>query len=299
MTKPFIIISAGDAKYFPLLRACLSSIRDKAQGRDVPLGVLDLGLEDSQRQWLAGIGASIVKPGWDIELKRSHALPEHYKALTARPYLPRYFPGHDLYMWLDADAWVQDWRAIELFRRGAAAGAIACVPEMDRSYRNFFHAWQEFHDVIHASYREAFGEETATEMVRHPLINSGAFALRAGSPSWAVWAKLIAEGLTQTDNFLTEQNALNIAIYRHGIDSHFLPVTCNWAAHHSTPAWDTTRGCFVEPCLPHQKIGILHLTVWTKDQHEIDVVQLGGPDDGQAKPMSLRYGGPPGGASAP
>jgi hypothetical protein len=196
-------------------------------------------------------------------------------------------------MWIDADAWVQDWSAIDLFRRAATGGAIAVVPEIDRSYRNFFHAWQEFHDVIHASYTEAFGEATATEMVRHPLINSGVFALQAQSDVWPLWARLIGEGLARSDNFLTEQNALNIAIYRHGAKKHFLPVVCNWAAHHSTPAWDTVRRCFVEPYLPHNKIGILHLTVWTKDQPTVDVMQIGGSDDGSARPMSLRYQGQP------
>lgn len=293
MTRPFIIISGGDAKYFPLLRACLSSIRDQPEGRDVPLGILDLGLTEDQCTWLRDIGAGIVKPGWDIELHRARQLPEHYKALIARPFLPRHFPGYELYMWLDADAWVQDWSAVELFRRAAREGAIAVVPEIDRSYRNFFHAWQEFHDIIHASYREAFDQTTADEMVRHPLINSGVFALQPNSPTWEVWAGLIGQGLSRSDNFLTEQNALNIAIYRHGIKKHFLPVTCNWAAHHSTPAWDVARRCFVEPCLPHSKIGILHLTVWTKEQPTVDVLQVGGPNDGATRPMSLRYTGRP------
>jgi hypothetical protein len=291
VSAPFIIVSGGDAKYFPLLHACLSSIRDKPEGRDVPLGVLDLGLNDEQRTWLTGIGAAVTKPGWDLDLKRAQPLPEHYKALTARPFLPRHFPGHALYMWLDADAWVQDWSAIDLFCRGAADGSIAVVPEIDRSYRNFFHAWQEFHDVIHASYVEAFDTPTADEMVRHPLINSGAFALQPDSPTWDLWARLIGEGLSRSDNFLTEQNALNIAIYRHGVNRHFLPVTCNWAAHHSTPCWDVERNCFVEPYLPYAKIGILHLTVWTKQQPTVDVVRIGGPDNGKTRPMSLRYGG--------
>ncbi|MEO8557902.1 MAG: hypothetical protein ABI439_02480 [Rhodospirillales bacterium] len=290
MSDRLIIISGGDAKYFPLLRACLSSIRDKPEGRDVALGILDLGLTDEQRDWLRGIDATIVKPGWDIELHRAQPLAEHYKALTARPFLPRHFPGYDLYLWIDADAWVQDWSAVELFRRAAQDGALACVPEIDRSYRNFFHAWQEFHDVIHAGYREAFDEATATEMVRHPLINSGVFALQPQSPTWEVWAKLVGQGLSRSDNFLTEQNALNIAVYRHGVKKHFLPVTCNWAAHHSTPAWDVARSCFVEPCLPHNKIGILHLTVWTKDQPTADVVQVGGAESGRTRPMGLRYG---------
>src|SRR6185369_13571469 len=75
LSASFIIVSGGDAKYFPLLHACLSSIRDKPEGRDVPLGVLDLGMNDEQCSWLRGVGARIVKPGWDIDLKRAQPLP--------------------------------------------------------------------------------------------------------------------------------------------------------------------------------------------------------------------------------
>ncbi|MGH6976466.1 MAG: hypothetical protein ACREED_05505 [Stellaceae bacterium] len=33
---------------------------------------------------------------------------------AAFPFLRRYFPGYDVYLWLDGDTWVQDAEAIEL-----------------------------------------------------------------------------------------------------------------------------------------------------------------------------------------
>lgn len=289
MTAALIIVTAGDAGYFHLLRGCVASIRDKPQGRDVPMGVLDLGLAEDQVAWLRGLGIATVKPGWDLDLRRREPFPEHYKALTARPFISRYFPGYATYMWLDADAWVQDWAAIELYRQAAADGSLACTPEMDRSYRNFFHAWQEFHDVIHDSYAQAYGRDVADEMVRHPLVNSGAFALRPGAPHWDIWARLMEEGLRRSDNFLTEQDAFNLSIYKHGVRTHFLPAWCNWTVHHSFPVWDTARECFVEPYLPHLKLGILHLTIYTKTRETLAIRQLGGPADGEVRPMKVRY----------
>ena len=97
MGDDFIICTGGDAKYFELLRNCLRSIRERPQGRAAALGVFDLGLEARQRAWLESIGARLVRPGWDIASASQRALPEHYKALSVRPFLPRHFPGHATY----------------------------------------------------------------------------------------------------------------------------------------------------------------------------------------------------------
>ena len=255
--------------------------------------MFDLGLEDGQRDWLRGIGAEIVRPGWDIASAGARGLPEHYKALTVRPFLPRHFPGHGTYLWIDADAWVQEWSAVELLLRAAADGAIACVPELDRSYRGLFEAWEEYHGVVDAAHVEAFGEETGRALARLPLVNSGVFALRAGSPSWRTWAQAMEEAFARTANFLAEQSAFNLAVHRRGARAHFLPSWCNWAVHHAAPCWDAGRERFVEPLLPHQTLGIVHLTVHTKRQPTLPVRQLGGARDGEVVEMRVRFSGAP------
>lgn len=290
MADDLILCTGGDAGFFDLLRNCVRSIRERPEGAQVALGVLDFGLTDAQRDWLRGLGATVVAPGWDLPIARRDSLPEYYKALTARPFLPRHFPGHDVYVWIDADAWVQDWSAVALLAQAARDGAIAVVPEIDRSYRCFFHAWDEFHAVVDKSYVDAFGEELGRELARHPLINSGVFALQADSPVWKQWAAAIAEGFARTDNFLTEQAALNLVIYRRGAKAHFLPAWCNWAVHHALPSWDAARACFVEPLLPHQKLGIVHLTIYTKHEKTLPIRQIGGAADGESRDMRVRFG---------
>src|ERR1019366_3197819 len=79
-------------------------------------------------------GAILKEPGWDLDFPGRAALPRHYQAMTARPYLPRHFPGYETYLWIDADAWVQDDAVLDLFIATARRGELAIVPEIDRGY---------------------------------------------------------------------------------------------------------------------------------------------------------------------
>jgi hypothetical protein len=264
-----IIVSGADARYFDLLAGQVRSIRAKPAGATMALGVLDVGLEPAQRDWLAAQGVKLVAPGWDLGFPGRAETPLFRQAQYGRPFLPRHFPGHDLYMWLDADAWVQDWAAIELFFRAAATGSLAIVPELDRSYRNFFEAWEEFHGVIRAGYAAAFGEAMADRLVRHPLLNNGAFALAADAPHWQDWADTLSGALQRSRNELIDMTTLNHVIYVQGLPAHFLPAWCNWICHHAPPRKKGASEPWVEPYLPHQKLGILHLTLWMKDRKDL------------------------------
>jgi hypothetical protein len=114
VTQPageLIIVTAADRGYFPLLQDNVASVR--ALRAEVPIGVLDLGLDADHRTWLEGQAVSIVRPGWDVDFPGQARTPETLKAQVARPFLPRHFPYYEMYLWLDADAWLQDWRAVE------------------------------------------------------------------------------------------------------------------------------------------------------------------------------------------
>src|SRR3546814_1053768 len=86
--------------------------------REIDIGFFDLGLTAAQRDWVTPRVAKCVVPGWDLDVPetwRSGKL--HYRALTVRPFLPQHFPGYDVYIWIDADVWLQDGRGIELYNR--------------------------------------------------------------------------------------------------------------------------------------------------------------------------------------
>lgn len=290
MAEKTIAITGGDAGYFDLMKDCIASLHSVPEGRALALGILDCGLTEEQRAWCRDHGAALVVPDWDFDFPGREKLKDGYKALTARPFLPRYFPGFDVYFWIDGDCWVQLGDAITLFLAAARTGALAVAPEIHRAMRHYHHAWGEFSAVCGAAYESCFDKATAERLVRYPMINAGVFALTAEAPHWQGWATVLGEALQRSTD-MTDQMALNVLVYDKGFACEPLPSRCNWPVHHATPAWDAGRGLFVEPAMPYDPLGILHLTIYTKRLAALDVRELGGPRAGQVRPRSLRWPG--------
>jgi hypothetical protein len=280
-----IVVSAADSGYFPLLRDAVMSVR--ALNPRVPIGVLDLGLTAEQAAWLGESAAHVVRPGWDVEFPGRERMPETFKAQVARPFLPRHFPGYEMYFWLDADAWLQEWRVVELYLAAAGKEKIAIVLELDRAYKRHYKRPKLFGmNLVWKTYREAFGWRAADRLGRNPIANCGVFALHRDAPHWQAWARLLTQVLQRTRFFFVEQIALNYAIFAEGLPANFLPAYCNWAVGDAPPAFDAARGFFVEPYAPHEVIGVMHLA--GRDQktgiHRLDCL------DGGTIETSLRYG---------
>jgi hypothetical protein len=156
--------------------------------------------------------------------------------------------------------------------------------------RHYRHAWGEFSSINGAAYEACFDRATAERLIRYPMINAGVFALEADAPHWDGWADVMGEALQRSTN-MTDQVALNVLVYDKGFACEPLPSRCNWPIHHATPAWDAERSLFVEPAMPYDPLGILHMTIYTKRLATLDVRELGGPHDGQVRPRSLRWPG--------
>ena len=256
----------------------MASILDKPGAAGVALAVLDCGLTAEQAVWCRHRGARVV----GVAAGPIHA------SLIERTRLPQLLPGHDIYVWLDSDTWLQSWRPVELLVEGASLGPVAAVPEIHRSYRNYRDGWDEFRAVNGAAFRKAFGRDTGDRLMRRPLINAGAFAMRAASPLWAAWQRSLDLALASSSD-MVDQVALNHAIYEGGFEDVRLPATCNWIVHHATPAWDETTGLLVEPALPFEPMGLVHLTLGTKWEGERPVATA--RRRGEQRSMSLRYPG--------
>ena len=236
-------------------------------------------------------GATLVVPQWDFDFPGRDKLKDGYKALTARPFLPRYFPGFDLYLWIDGDCWVQQGDAIALFQRAARTGALAVAPEIHRSMRHYRHAWGEFSSINGAAYEACF--DKADGRAADPLSPDQCRRLRPRGRRAALGRlgrASMGEALQRSTD-MTDQMALNVLVYDKGFACEPLPSRCNWPIHHATPAWDAERSLFVEPAMPYDPLGILHMTIYTKRLATLDVRELGGPHDGQVRPRSLRWPG--------
>jgi hypothetical protein len=283
-TPDLVVASAADSGYFPLLRDGVLSVR--ALRPEVAIGVFDLGLADQERAWLAEQAVEVVRPAWDIAFPGRDGAPDVLKAEFARPFLPRYFPGHAMYFWLDADAWLQDWRAVELYCAAAGRDRLAITPEIDRAYKRHYKRPKPFGwTLAWKNYRTAFGWRIADRLGRNPMVNSGVFALHAEAPHWDAWRRVLTQVLQRTRFTPAAQTALNYVIFAERLPVNFLPAYCNWMPGDAAPAFDAERGVFVEPYAPHEVIGIMHLAGAEQKEHVFRLDRL----DGGTIDTKLRY----------
>lgn len=268
MKKKITIASASSAEYFHFLQGMILSVRDKPESKDVHISLYDLGLTPEQLQWLGRYVNNIVKPEWEYGLTGNDGLRDPMKAILAKPLLRKYFPGYDIYLHLDADAWVQDWTAIETYIAGAEKGALAITPEIHRAYTANYASSVEFRAFIVDLYAGTWGEEYVKKYSNYPILNAGVFAMPKDSPIWDLWANNIRVSLTKSRHHCIEQAALNLAVFEDPEqfrfaspdknNVQFLPAYCNWLCHQSLPLYDKQRDALVEPYLPHTQLGIIH-----------------------------------------
>jgi hypothetical protein len=280
------IIVSSDANYFDLLMGTVRSLRDRAAALDFDLCVLDVGLTPEQGSELRRLAAAVVSVDWEYDFPGRDRTPGYFKAMTSRPYLPQHFPGYDLYMWVDSDAWVQDASILSLFLDVAADGKLAVVPEIDRGYTMYYKRPRPYwRRLSHRMYRWAYGWQAADRLGRNPILNSGVFALRGDAPHWELWQAAhkaamcrwrMKPGVRDLYGRISEQTALNYVVYRDKAPATFLPAYCNWLCGHGTPMYDPARRLFVEPHAPHQPLGVVHMAGDGIQNKIFDIAQVGG-----------------------
>ena len=206
------IVTAADSGFFGYLFGMLRSVRDKPQGASAALCVLDDGFSESQRDALFIQGASVRRLEWPY----LRSLTTDARICLSKCQSPEYFPGYDTYMWMDADAWVQSWDAIDAYCAGAEECGFCIAPEWHPSY-SLTHFWGiEFA-------KGWFGPPAPG--TRDIPINAGVFAGRADAPHSKAWRKRIADVVERPPfnpiaHFALDQAALNAVI-----DRDHLPVT--------------------------------------------------------------------------
>jgi lipopolysaccharide biosynthesis glycosyltransferase len=258
-----IIVTASDEKYSPLLFSFLNSILRFNNVSDA-IGLLDLGLSDKTLNKVKGHVTTIIKPNWDVPVDDAIKLNRpHERAKLSRPFLVDYFPGYDLYLWLDADTWLQDGRIISWFYKAASTGALAIVPSEDRcfQYTRKSLEWRKRH-LFNYFGNEAleFYDLAINHYSRYSYYNSGAFCIRADAPHWNSWKKYFNHASENLIKGISDQAVLNYAIWKDNLDVYHLPAICNWPCHFSIPVWSERLKKFCEPLIPHAPIGLMHLT---------------------------------------
>ena len=270
------IVTLADSNYFELLIELIESIKEKDKNNSVSICILDAGLTEEQNEIIKTKVYSIKKAKWDIKVpKFKVAGKEWLKSQVSRAFLPDYFPEFKKYLWIDCDAWVNSWESIELYFKACDNGKLGITQSVGSGYRVLSKVKWLFGKLAliksqnykHAK-KSGFSETTARKIAFAPHINIGVFSLEKNSNCWIVWQEILKKALSTGKVFGSEGLAINIAVYDKNIDVEFLPLYCNWIASNVLPKYDTEKETFVEPYLPHNKIGIMHLAagIWQNNK---------------------------------
>jgi|TARA_B100000408_G_scaffold78171_1_gene59645 hypothetical protein len=270
--KENVIVSLADSNYFELLNELIDSIKRFDESKNVAICILDAGLTEDQKLKLSQKVDDIKSAEWDIKVPAFKVMGKEWlKSQVSRAFLPKYFPGYEKYLWIDADAWVNKWEALDLYFKGSNANKLAISTSADRSYGRVLRAdWLigSIAKVKSQNYKHAkssgFSETVARKIALMPHLNIGVFCLNADAPHWVVWQKNLKQALSSGKIFGSEQVAMNIAIYVDDLEIEILPAYCNWTLIYRLK-FDTVNNTLVEPYLPNHEIGIIHLAGKTSD----------------------------------
>ncbi len=270
--KKNVIVSLADANYFPLLDELVNSIKRFKESENVAICILDAGLTQEQKKNLLNKVDEIKPAEWDIEVPGYKVQGKEWlKSQVSRAFLPKYFPNYEKYLWIDCDAWVNDWNCIELYFKACEGGKLGITQTIGPGYKITSKVnWllgklaiiksQNFKHAVKSN----IGYDKARKLAFAPHINIGVFSLEKNSIGWNVWQNNLSKTLKSGNIFGSEGLAINMSVYIDDLETEFLPLSCNWITSNLLPKYDEQKKMFVEPYLPNYKIGIMHLAagIW-------------------------------------
>ena len=284
--KKNVIVSLADANYFSLLEELVDSIKRYKESDNIAICILDAGLTEDQKKKLLNKVDEIKSAEWDIEVPDYKVKGKEWlKSQVSRAFLPKYFPNYEKYLWIDCDAWVNDWNCIELYFKACDRGKLGITQTIGPGYKITSKVnWllgklaivksQNFKHAVKSN----IGYDKARKLAFAPHVNIGVFSLEKDSKGWNSWQENLSKTLKAGNIFGSEGLAINMSIYIDDLETEFLPLNCNWITSNLLPKYDEVQKTFVEPYLPNYKIGIMHLAagIWKdgKDMRKDSSIQI-------------------------
>ena len=130
------IVTLADSNYFDLLVELIKSIQANEESKNISICVLDAGLNKNQIKTLSSLVYSIKKANWDIEVPGYKVMKKEWlKSQVSRAFLPNYFPEFKKYLWIDCDAWINSWSAVELYFKACDNGKLGITQSIGPGYK--------------------------------------------------------------------------------------------------------------------------------------------------------------------
>ena len=207
-----VIVSLADSNYFPLLLELVESIQRFKESENVAICILDAGLTTDQKDLLTNKVDEIKSAEWDIPVPGYKVRGKEWlKSQVSRAFLPSYFPNYEKYLWIDCDAWVNDWSCVDLYFKACENGKLGITQTIGPGYKITSKVnWvfgklaiiksQNFKHAV----KSKIGYDKARKLAFAPHINIGVFSLENNSKGWTSWQKNLEKNLKSGNLFSSE-----------------------------------------------------------------------------------------------
>lgn len=253
--KENVIISLADANYFELLNELVDSIKRFKESKNTAICIMDAGLTDEQKSVLSTKVDEIKPADWDIEVPNFKIKGREWlKSQVSRAFLPKYFPNYEKFLWIDCDAWVNDWNSVELYFKACENGKLGITQTIGPGYKITSKVnWligklaiiksQNFKHAV----KSKIGYNKARKLAFAPHINIGVFSLEKNSEGWISWQNNLFKTLKAGNIFGSEQLAINMSVYIDNLETEFLPHNCNWLVSNLLPKFNEKKKALLNP----------------------------------------------------
>jgi hypothetical protein len=270
INKPsIIVVTAANSAYYDLALNLIASLRRNAE--EIPVGILDVGLDPEQITSLESQNIRVVAPRWDFGGEQR--CDRKFLAFFSRPFLPNYFPDHDVIAYVDADAWVQIPSAITELAEEAMKADVVAAPDMHVSFMHLYSSKSPLRAFLKQTYETVFGENSLGDKI---TINSGIFAAARDSILWRSWQFVLTKqvherlrnlgsdpnivlSMDRPVDFFLEANSFNHAFHTGLVGVRPVSPLYNWICEFAMPLYDPSTGLLTEPTAPFAPIQIVHL----------------------------------------
>ena len=121
---------------------------------------------------------------WDIKVPAQKLEEKNAESQVSRAFLPNYFPKYEKYLWIDCDAWVNDWKCIELYFKACENGKLGITQTLAPGYKVLSKVSLLFGKLAiikSQNFKHAIsskvGLDNARKLAFAPHINIGVFSL--------------------------------------------------------------------------------------------------------------------------
>ena len=291
-----IIISSSDSKYFILLKELYLSLKKQNILNEYDFAVLNTGMNKNQIDYLRDNKIKVKDAIWNTKVPTYKILGrDHLKTQVARAFLPDYFENYKVYIWLDADLWINDLDSFVLYEKGALLNNLTITPQSDRAYFNnakvewFMNFPTKVKTINYKNISKSVSNKLAKKYAFYSTLNAGAFAMSDSVEIWKCFQKNINLAAKRGRIFGTDQVALALSVHEDKVPTQFLPSYCNWMCEFHLPIFDEKINKFLEPYLPNHPIGLIHLAGLDDIRNDKNILSNIKNTQGEVIQKSLRF----------